>query len=81
MSANKGPAGTASTRFSHDDYTVGWICDLPLEMAAAKALLDKTHPSLPNSLDDHNTYTFGQIRVHNIVIVCMPQACIARHLR
>lgn len=41
-------------------------------MAAAKAMLDEIHPSLPNSLDDHNTYTLGQIGAHNIVIACMP---------
>jgi nucleoside phosphorylase len=69
---NKGPTGTASTCFSHDDYTVGWICTLPFEMAAAKAILNEIHPSLPNSLDDYNTYTLGQIGAHNIVIACMP---------
>lgn len=35
-----------SHHLSHDDYTVGWICALPLEMAAAKAMLDLTHPKL-----------------------------------
>jgi nucleoside phosphorylase len=63
---------TASTRLSHDDYMVRWICALPLEMAAAKAMLDEIHPSLPNSLDYHNTYTLGQIGARNIVIACMP---------
>src|ERR1700712_5299670 len=63
---------TTSTRFSHDDYTVGWICALPLELAAATAILDEIHPSLPNSHDDHNTYTLGQTGAHNIVITCMP---------
>ena len=61
-----------STSFFHDDYTVGWICALPLEMAAAKAMSDEIHPTLPNPLDDHNTYTLGQIGVHNVVIACMP---------
>ncbi|GMG29710.1 unnamed protein product [Aspergillus oryzae] len=42
---------------SHNDYTVGWICALPLEMAAAKAMLDEVHPDLSSSLGDHNTYT------------------------
>jgi hypothetical protein len=63
---------TLSIEFSHDEYTVGWICALPLEMAAAQAVLDGIHPTLPNSLDDHNTYTLGQIGVHNVVIACMP---------
>lgn len=63
---------TDPIRFSHDDYTVGWICALPLEMAAAKAMLDEIHPPLPINLDDHNNYTLGQIGAHNIVIACMP---------
>ncbi|CAG7953415.1 unnamed protein product [Penicillium nalgiovense] len=57
---------------SHDDYTVGWICALPLEMAAAKLMLDATHPSLPRPPTDQNTYILGNIGNHNIVIVCLP---------
>ncbi|QRD90568.1 nucleoside phosphorylase [Aspergillus flavus] len=53
---------------SHNDYTVGWICALPLEMAAAKAMLDEVHPDLSSSLGDHNTYTLGTVGSHNIVI-------------
>lgn len=57
---------------SHNDYTVGWICALPLEMAAAKAMLDEVHPDLSSSLGDHNTYTLGTVGSHNIVIACLP---------
>jgi nucleoside phosphorylase len=58
---------------SHDDYTVGWICALPLEMAAAKAMLDEVHDSLPvHQPTDHNTYILGNIKEHNIVIACLP---------
>jgi len=38
--------GSAKDLF-HADYTVGWICTLPLEMAAAKLSLDRVHSSLP----------------------------------
>ena len=41
-------------------------------MAAAKAMLDEVHADLPKSLHDHNTYTLGQIGVHNVVIACLP---------
>ncbi|KNG83744.1 hypothetical protein ANOM_008494 [Aspergillus nomiae NRRL 13137] len=64
--------GTAKIPFSHNDYTVGWICALPLEMAAAKAMLDEVHPDLLSSPSDHNTYTLATIGCHNIVIVCLP---------
>jgi nucleoside phosphorylase len=41
-------------------------------MAAAKAMLDVIHPSLPTSLDDQNTYVLGRIYAHNVVIACLP---------
>ncbi|KAJ5975009.1 hypothetical protein N7481_008716 [Penicillium waksmanii] len=55
-----------------DDYTVGWICALPLEMAAAKLMLDAIHPNLPRPPTDQNTYILGNIEKHNIVIACLP---------
>ncbi|KAJ5100914.1 hypothetical protein N7456_006966 [Penicillium angulare] len=62
----------ARATLSYDDYTVGWICALPLEMAAATLMLDTVHPSLPNPVSDQNTYTLGNIKEHNIVIACLP---------
>ncbi|CAG8206823.1 unnamed protein product [Penicillium salamii] len=52
----------------HNDYTVGWICALPLEMAAAKLMLDAIYPGLPRLPTDYNTYILGNIGDHNIVI-------------
>ncbi|KAN0078920.1 hypothetical protein V8E54_005433 [Elaphomyces granulatus] len=57
---------------SHDDYTVAWICALPLEAAAAKAMLDKIHPRLSQPVGDDNAYTLGEISGHNIVVACLP---------
>ncbi|PWY94661.1 purine and uridine phosphorylase [Aspergillus sclerotioniger CBS 115572] len=57
---------------SHDDYKIGWICALPLEMAAAQTLLDEVHEDLPVQPNDHNAYTLGAIGKHNIVIACLP---------
>ncbi|KAL7932148.1 hypothetical protein V8C35DRAFT_329146 [Trichoderma chlorosporum] len=57
---------------NHCDYTVGWICALPIEMAAAKAILDSIHKSLPRREGDINTYTFGRVAEHNVVIACLP---------
>lgn len=67
------PYHTAAARtFSHDDYTVGWICALPLEMTAATAMLDDVHPGLSVHPNDNNTYTLGRIGTHNIVVACLP---------
>jgi nucleoside phosphorylase len=57
---------------SHEDYTVGWICALPLEMAAAKLMLDAIHPSLPHPPNDQNTYILGNVGEHNVVIAGLP---------
>jgi nucleoside phosphorylase len=59
-------------KLSHAQYTVGWICALPLEMAAAKAMLDQTHARLSQPTTDHNNYILGEIEGHNVVIVCLP---------
>ncbi|KAN0087189.1 hypothetical protein V8E54_000877 [Elaphomyces granulatus] len=64
---------TATMRFlRHHDYTVAWVCALPLEMAAAKSMLDEIHPDLPTSSNDQNTYVLGRIHAHNLVIACLP---------
>lgn len=55
-----------------EDYTVGWICALPVELAASAELLDVEHPQLPHDTKDSNSYTFGSIAGHNIVIGCLP---------
>lgn len=56
----------------HNDYTVGWICALPLEMAAARAMLDEAHIRLQQPEDGHNTYVLGEISGHNVVVACLP---------
>jgi nucleoside phosphorylase len=61
-----------SKNLSHNDYTVGWISALPLEIAAAAAMLDKRHKSLLRPSSDQNTYTLGEISGHNVVIACLP---------
>ncbi|KAE8140550.1 hypothetical protein BDV38DRAFT_290249 [Aspergillus pseudotamarii] len=58
--------------YTHNDYTVAWVCALPLEMTAAKTMLDKIHPSLPQPETDHNTYILGNIASHNVVMACLP---------
>ncbi|KAM0554139.1 hypothetical protein ACHAPJ_006938, partial [Fusarium lateritium] len=73
----------------HKHYSVGWICALSVELAAAKSMLDDFHESLDQDLHDSNTYTLGNIGPHNIVLACLPYggtglsnaAVVATHLR
>ncbi|KAL6834212.1 ankyrin repeat-containing domain protein [Trichoderma sp. SZMC 28015] len=68
-----------SKLFSHKDYSVGWICALPKERAAAHAMLDSEHEPLSQPDHDHNTYTLGSIGGHNIVIACLPSGEIGNN--
>lgn len=65
---------TTEPRFvAKDEYTVGWVCALPSEMAAAKAMLDQVHQDLVGQdPEDNNNYILGQIKNHNVVIACLP---------
>lgn len=54
-------------------FTVGWICALPLEMAAARAVLDEFYGRPQDGpTHDHNNYLLGRIGAHNVVIACLP---------
>lgn len=55
-----------------NDYTVGWICALPVELAAAEGMLDEEHDKIPQDVDDTNLYTLGRIGAHNVVIASLP---------
>ncbi|KAJ5493608.1 hypothetical protein N7463_009695 [Penicillium fimorum] len=56
----------------HEHYTIAWICALYIESAAAQAMLDEIHETLPTGMNDGNTYVLGSIKRHNIVIACLP---------
>ncbi|KAE8551012.1 hypothetical protein EYB25_007244 [Talaromyces marneffei] len=53
---------------THDDYTIAWICALPLEAAAARLMLNRTHSPLLNPSTDSNAYELGELDGHYIVI-------------
>ncbi|EEA18489.1 conserved hypothetical protein [Talaromyces marneffei ATCC 18224] len=57
---------------THDDYTIAWICALPLEVAVARVMLNRTHSPLPNPSTDSNAYELGELDGHYIVITCLP---------
>ncbi|THY08502.1 Pfs, NACHT and ankyrin domain protein [Aureobasidium pullulans] len=57
-----------------EDFTVGWICALPTEMAAACAMLDEEYDMLNTQHPaDHNSYQLGRIGHHKVVITCLPE--------
>lgn len=61
-------------KLRREDYTVGWVCALSVELAAAKAMLDDVHDNFtfnPSSKDE-NLYCTGTMAGHNVVIVCLP---------
>jgi nucleoside phosphorylase len=58
----------SAKKLRHEDYIVGWICPLEVELRAAIEMLDEEHERLPQSPVDHNVYTLGSIGGHNVVI-------------
>ena len=64
-----------------EDYTVGWVCALPVERAAAQAMLDEEHAyaAFDTSDNEDNVYCLGSIAGHNVVIVCLPAGHIGNN--
>ncbi|KAL7907408.1 hypothetical protein GGI35DRAFT_470623 [Trichoderma velutinum] len=60
------------------NYTVGWICALPFEFEASKAILDyryrqpfQGHGNDPDESYDGDSYAYGRIGHHDVAIACM----------
>ena len=51
---------------------MGWVCALPVELAAARVMLDEEYEALDHKANDTNIYTLGRISEHNVVIACLP---------
>jgi nucleoside phosphorylase len=69
----------ARRRLRCEDYNVGWVCALPIELAAAREMLDEEHQDLSQDLNDTNIYTLGRIGEHNVVLVCLPAGRIGNN--
>ncbi|OLN95527.1 Kinesin light chain 4 [Colletotrichum chlorophyti] len=54
------------------DFTVGWVCALPIELAAATEMMDQEFADMPAHPTDSNIYSFGRIGKHNVVAACLP---------
>jgi nucleoside phosphorylase len=63
----------AGRRHRREDYTVGWLCALPVELAAAQEMLDEEHETIHHNANDTNIYSLGRIGEHNVVIACLPE--------
>lgn len=48
------------------------MCALPIELAAARKMLDEEHEDLQQDEYDDNLYAFGRIGNHNVVLTCLP---------
>lgn len=59
-------------RLSREDYTVAWVCALPVELAAAREMLDEEHEALGLDANDNNIYALGRVGQHNAVVACLP---------
>ncbi|KAL7944985.1 hypothetical protein V8C42DRAFT_358085 [Trichoderma barbatum] len=63
----------AQLQYTYEDYTIGWVCALPNEQAAALFMLDERHEDLDNPSNDQNAYTLGSIGKHKVVIAGLPK--------
>lgn len=54
-----------------EDFIVGWICALPIELAAVAEMMGEEFADLPSYLTDSNIYSFGRIGNHNVVAACL----------
>lgn len=57
-----------------EEFRIGWICALPIEIAAAKEMLDESFGILEEQdSKDTNSYTLGRIGKHYVVIAGLGQ--------
>ncbi|RSL48978.1 hypothetical protein CEP54_012655 [Fusarium duplospermum] len=66
---------TRKTLSSPALYSIAWVAALPIERAAATALLNERHDE-PEGFDQHandaNAYDWGEVGQHNVVIASLP---------
>ena len=55
------------------DFTIGWICALPIELAAAQGMLEEEY-DVQNNPPDTDQYCLGKIAGHKIVLTCLVSA-------
>lgn len=55
-----------------DDFSIGWICAVSVELAAARSMLDEQYETPPVPRHDPNVYTVGRMAQYRVVIACPP---------
>ncbi|KAJ5650608.1 uncharacterized protein N7484_004331 [Penicillium longicatenatum] len=69
------PSLTAFSMTSYsisDNFTVGIICALHIELMAVRILFDTSHDNVMVPPTDTNSYAFGSMGQHNVVATCLP---------
>ncbi|KAK6502297.1 hypothetical protein TWF506_002880 [Arthrobotrys conoides] len=62
-----------------DDFTVGWICAIDIELSAVRSVLDEKYETkLPVPEYDKNLYEYGRIGGHKVVITVLPSMGITQ---
>lgn len=59
------------------EFTVGWISALPIELTAARCMLDEEYDDaqrLPKHHRDTNNYCLGRIGRHKVALTCLESA-------
>ncbi|KAF4334312.1 purine and uridine phosphorylase [Fusarium beomiforme] len=72
LKADKPNAATSKPSPNTTEYIAGWICALPVEMAAAEGMLDEVFQNPLQAKLDENFYAVGRIAHIKTVIVCLP---------
>ena len=57
----------------YEDYIIGWVCALLIELAAAQEMLDEDYENFNCDANNINVYMLSRIGEHNIVIACLPE--------
>ena len=56
-----------------EEYQVGWVCALPKELTAARAMLDEEHePFKSDNVRDNNSCVLSRVGEHYVVMACLP---------
>jgi nucleoside phosphorylase len=67
------------TRIPMEDFMIGWVSALPIELAAAIGAMDEKYSEpqvsqLPQGVEKTKLYTFGRIGPHKVVVACLPES-------
>ncbi|KAL3487999.1 purine and uridine phosphorylase [Aspergillus germanicus] len=63
--------GTQFRALSYEEYYVGIVCALTLELSAVRYMLDVEHQRLPAKEGDPNIYILGELSGHNVTMTCL----------